>query len=337
MKIFPRRSDWRSLLLRWTILIGVVILSLMFFTNMPGRSYSGPLRPLSAFEREVIEQLKRHISMLGEEIGERNIWKYNNLKTSAHYIEKMVRELGYDAKKQEYGVKDMPVENLEWELIGVSNPEEIILVGAHYDSVLGSPGANDNASGVAALLEIARLLKAERLSRTVRFVAFVNEEPPFFHSPAMGSLVYAKGLRAGDSRIRGALILEMIGYYSDKPNSQQYPFLLGLNRPKEANFIAVVGNLASGRLVKKVTSYFKKKSQFPIEGVSAPGFIPGINWSDHWSFWKEGYPAVMITDTAHMRSPHYHQSTDLPDTLDYEKMAAVVDGLKGAIVDLANE
>jgi len=216
MKIFPRRSDWRSLLLRWTILIGVVILSLMFFTNMPGRSYSGPLRPLSAFEREVIEQLKRHISMLGEEIGERNIWKYNNLKTSAHYIEKMVRELGYDAKKQEYGVKDMPVENLEWELIGVSNPEEIILVGAHYDSVLGSPGANDNASGVAALLEIARLLKAERLSRTVRFVAFVNEEPPFFQTDKMGSRVYASRSRQRGEKIVAMLSLETIGCYCNE-------------------------------------------------------------------------------------------------------------------------
>jgi Zn-dependent M28 family amino/carboxypeptidase len=301
---------------------------------MPGRSYSGPLRPLSAFEREVIEQLKRHISMLGEEIGERNIWKYYNLKTSAHYIEKMVRELGYDAKKQEYGVKDMPVENLEWELIGVSNPEEIILVGAHYDSVLGSPGANDNASGVAALLEIARLLKAERLSRTVRFVAFVNEEPPFFQTDKMGSRVYAARCRQCNEKIVAMLSLETIGYYCHERKSQQYPFPFSFFYPSTGNFIGFVGNLSSRALVREAIEIFRSNTKFPSEGIAAPGWIMGIGWSDHWSFWKEGYPAIMITDTALFRYQYYHSREDVPNRIDYESMARVVIGINQIIREL---
>ena len=313
----------------------VSILSLMFFTNMPGSSYSGPLQPLSACDQEISVKLKQQISMLAEKIGERNIWKYRNLNASAHYIEKVATELGYEVKKQEYKVENLPVENLEWEIIGVSHPEEIILVGAHYDSVSGSPGANDNASGVAAVLEIARLLKTETLSRTIRFVTFVNEEPPFFQTDKMGSRIYASRSRQRGEKIVAMLSLETIGYYCNEKGSQKYPFPFSFFYPDTGNFIGFVGNVSSRSLVRKAIELFRSNTAFPSEGITAPSWIPGIGWSDNWSFWKEGYQAIMITDTALFRYQYYHSHQDVPDRIDYERMARVVVGISQIIRELS--
>jgi len=335
MKIFPGKDDWLSLILRWTIISLVCIFSLMFFTKMPGSSYSGPLQPLSECEQEVCRNLKQQISMLAERIGERNIWKYSNLKATAHYIEKVMTELGYEVKEQEYVVEGLHVKNLEWELIGLHHPEEIILVGAHYDSVIGSPGANDNASGVAAVLEIARLLKKESLSRTVRFVTFVNEEPPFFQTDNMGSRVYASRSRQRGEKIVAMLSLETIGYYSNEKGSQKYPFPFSLFYPDTANFIGFVGNISSRSLVREAIEIFRSNTAFPSEGIAAPGWIMGIGWSDHWSFWEEGYPAIMITDTALFRYQYYHSQQDLPDRIDYERMARVIVGISQVVSQLS--
>ena len=313
----------------------VCILSLMFFTKMPGSSYSGPLQSLSAYDQEVSVKLKQQISMLAEKIGERNIWKYRNLNASAHYIEKVATELGYEVKKQEYKVENLPVENLEWEIIGVSHPEEIILVGAHYDSVSGSPGANDNASGVAAVLEIARLLKRETLSRTIRFVTFVNEEPPFFQTDKMGSRIYASRSRQRGEKIVAMLSLETIGYYCIEKGSQKYPFPFSFFYPDTGNFIGFVGNVSSRSLVRKAIELFRSNTAFPSEGIAAPGWLPGIGWSDNWSFWKEGYQAIMITDTALFRYQYYHSHQDVPDRIDYERMARIVVGISQIIRELS--
>lgn len=313
----------------------VSILGLMFFTNMPGSSYSGPLQSLSAYEQEVSVKLKQQISMLAEKIGERNIWKYRNLNASAHYIEKVATELGYEVKKQEYKVENVPVENLEWEIIGVSHPEEIILVGAHYDSVSGSLGANDNASGVAAVLEIARLLKRETLSRTIRFVTFVNEEPPFFQTDKMGSRIYASRSRQRGEKIVAMLSLETIGYYCNEKGSQKYPFPFSFFYPDTGNFIGFVGNVSSRSLVREAIELFRSNTAFPSEGITAPSWIMGVDWSDHWSFWKEGYQAIMITDTALFRYQYYHSHQDVPDRIDYERMARVVVGISQIIRELS--
>jgi hypothetical protein len=337
MKIFPRKGDWLSLLLRWAILLLVSILSLIVFTKMPGSSHSGPLQPLSAYEQEVSLHLKQQIFMLAEKIGERNIWKYSNLKASAHYIEKSMTELGYEVKKQEYAVKDVNVENLEWELIGVHHPEEIILVGAHYDAVLDSPGANDNASGVAAVLEIARLLKTETLSRTIRFVTFVNEEPPFFQTDKMGSRVYASRSRQRGEKIVAMLSLETLGYYCNEKGSQNYPFPFRFFYPDIGNFIGFVGNISSRALVREAIKVFRSSTAFPSEGIAIPSWIMRIDWSDNWSFWKEGYPAIMITDTAPFRYPYYHTHQDVPDKINYESMARVVVGISQIIRELSQE
>jgi Zn-dependent M28 family amino/carboxypeptidase len=220
-------------------------------------------------------------------------------------------------------------------LPGRARASEIVLAGAHYDTVPGSPGANDNASGVAGLIEIARALRAVQPARTVKLVAFVNEEPPFFYFGQMGSRVYARAARRRNDDIRVMLSLEMLGYYSDAPGSQGYPPLLGLFYPAVGNFIAFVSNLRSLRALREVAAAFKARSNFPAEMLASPGIVPGVSWSDHVSFWREGYSAVMVTDTAFYRYRYYHGPGDTADRLCYAEMARVVDGLAQAITVLA--
>jgi Zn-dependent M28 family amino/carboxypeptidase len=243
--------------------------------------------------------------------------------------------VGYEVQRQEFTVTGGTVRNLEAGLVGTSLPDEIVVVGAHYDSVIGSPGANDNASGVAGLLEMARLLAGRPLSRTVRFVAFVNEEPPFFQTDQMGSRVYASRSRHRGERIVAMLAIETIGYYSEERGSQRYPFPFGLLYPDTANFIGFVGNIASRDLLYRAIASFRERANFPSEGIAAPSWITGVGWSDHWSFWEEGYPALMITDTALFRYRYYHTPYDTPDKIDYARMARVVTGISDIVADLA--
>jgi Zn-dependent M28 family amino/carboxypeptidase len=305
-------------------------------THMPGRSHTGPLPPLTGEQVQSAGHLRKHVTVLSEEIGERNLWRDGTLAASADYIEQTLEKSGYPVTSQEYTVQGTRVRNLMATLGGLSRAEEIVLIGAHYDTVRGSPGANDNASGIAALLEIARLLATRPLARSVRFVAFVNEEAPFFYTWDMGSHRYAREARERGDNISAMLSLETLGYYSDAPGSQRYPNpLYAWLYPDTGNFIGFVGNLASRRLVRQCLGAFRRHSRFPSEGVAAPGNMTGIHWSDHWSFWQEGYRAVMVTDTALFRYPHYHAGTDLPDKLDYERLARVVAGLAGVTEDLA--
>jgi len=227
-------------------------------------------------------------------------------------------------------------ENIEVEVKGTTKPEEIILVGAHYDSVKGSPGANDNATGVAAVLVLSKILAQARPLRTLRFVTFVNEEPPYFQTPDMGSRVYAKRSRQKGENIILMMSLETIGYYTDESQSQRYPPPLNLIYPSTGNFIAIVSNTQNGSWVRKVIGVFRKQAQFPSEGASLFGWLPGVGWSDHWAFWKEGFPAIMVTDTALFRDPFYHSANDTPDHIHYEHVARVVSGLQQVILDIGN-
>jgi acetylornithine deacetylase/succinyl-diaminopimelate desuccinylase-like protein len=219
--------------------------------DMPKSSYTGPFQPLSEDEVQVRDRLEKHVSMLAGEIGERNIRHPQGLEASLDYIEKILGDLGYQVEMQEFKVEGKTVANLEAERIGTSLAGEIVVVGAHYDSVFGTPGANDNASGVAGLLEIARLLATEELPRTVRFVAFVNEEPPFFMTGDMGSRVYASRSRRRGEDIVAMLSIETIGYYSEDAGSQHYPFPFSYFYPSTANFIGFIGNFSSRRLVRR--------------------------------------------------------------------------------------
>lgn len=305
--------------------------------RMPGQSYSGPLQPLTDGERLTRERLAAHVERLAGVIGERNMWRPDSLAATADYIESEFRALGFPVASQAYRVSSPagPARNLEIEIRGSGGPGEIVVIGAHYDSVPGSPGANDNGSGVAALIELARLLKGEIFPRSLRLVAFVNEEPPFFTTGEMGSQVYARRARERGERVAAMLSLETIGYYSDDPGSQNYPAPLGWLYPGTGNFIGFVGNLASVSLVRRCVALFRGSVQFPSEGGAFPGLVPGVSWSDHSSFWEAGYPAIMVTDTAFYRYPHYHAGDDLPEHLDYERMARVVHGLAGVAAGLA--
>jgi Zn-dependent M28 family amino/carboxypeptidase len=306
-----------------------------FYTNMPGSSYSGQLPDLSEKEKEIQNRVKRHVDILAEQIGERNIWKYKALEGSVEFIETAFNDLNFQVAIQNYSVEGKSVRNLEIELKGTDFSDEIVVVGAHYDTVFGTPGADDNASGVAALLELARLLSIQKFRRSIRFVAFVNEEPPFFMTKNMGSRVYAHRSRKRKENIVAMLCLESIGYYSVEKGSQQYPFPFSLYYPDIGNFVAFVGNMSSKDLVHQAIASFRNHTAFPSEGIAAQPWIPGIGWSDQWSFWKENYPAIMITDTAPYRYRFYHTSGDTPEKLDYECLARVVMGLTDVISDLA--
>lgn len=303
--------------------------------RMPGRSYDQPLPPLTAEEALLRDRLRSHVRALAGEIGERNLWRYGALEKAAGYVDGELRGAGFAVSEQGYAADGKWVRNIEAELPGTRPAAGIIVVGAHYDSVYGSPGANDNASGTAAVLELARHFAGRSLPRTVRFVLFVNEEPPFFKTDQMGSLVYARRLRCRGDEVVAMLSLETIGYYSDAPRSQHYPFPLNFFYPSTGNFVGFVGNTGSRLLVRRVIETFRRTTPFPSEGAAVPGGIPGIDWSDQWSFWHEGYPALMVTDTALYRYHQYHGPRDTPDRLDYERLARVVAGLGRVVETLA--
>jgi Zn-dependent M28 family amino/carboxypeptidase len=213
----------------------------------------------------------------------------------------------------------------------------VLVVGAHYDSAATSPGANDNATGAAAVIELARLLADLRATTTrrIRLVLFVNEETPYFQTPDMGSLRYAQALAAQNEHVVAMYSLETLGFYSDLPGSQRYPSPFGMMFPDRANFIAFVGMLGSRPLVGETVRSFRSHTAFPTIGGVAPATIDGIGWSDHWAFAQQGFPAMMITDTALFRYPHYHQPTDTPDKVDMDKLARVVKGIERVIRDAA--
>jgi Zn-dependent M28 family amino/carboxypeptidase len=259
-------------------------------------------------------RLRVHVETLAR--SERN----TDLETPARYIAAQLR----DPRYQEFTSGGRKVKNIE-------TGAGAIVVGAHYDTVPGSPGADDNASGVAALIELSRM------SLAARFVAFANEEMPYYHTNEMGSQAWAQAARARGDDLRAMFSLEMLGCYSDAPGSQRYPPVVGWFYPDRANFIAFVGDLGARRLVKRAHKLFRKHSSFPSESLAAPAFVPGITRSDHWSFRLQGYPALMVTDTAYNRYPHYHRATDTPEKLDYARMAQVTLGLAAMIEELANE
>jgi hypothetical protein len=324
-------AAWIRLILLAVIIGGGVA----FMIGMPGKSYCGPLRPLTGSEALLRDALRRDVKTLAGSIGERNLSRYPNLVAAADFLEASFAAGGYNVRRQGYEVAGKICDNIEVEIPGADRPNEIVLIGGHYDSIEGSPGANDNATGAAAVLALARAFAGKKTSRTLRFVAFVNEEPPYYRSPEMGSVVYARRARERGEKIVAMLSLETIGYYSEAEGSQQYLFPLNLFYPSTANFIAFVGNISSRGLVREVVASFRRTAAFPSEGAALPDFIIGVGWSDQWSFWQEGYPAVMVTDTALFRYPYYHSDEDTPDKVRYDHLARVVAGLEEVVANLA--
>lgn len=307
----------------------------IFMITMPGHSFAGKLEPLTDSEKTIATRLRQHIEKLAIEIGERSVRRPGTLPATADYLVALLKELGYTVTTQEVKTAGQSLHNVEAELQGSNRRNEIVVVGAHYDSVTGCPGANDNGTGVASALEIARLLVAQKPSRTLRFVFFVNEEPPYFQTDEMGSYCYAGHCKSRGDNIAGMLSLETIGYYSDAKGSQDYPFPFSLMYPDTGNFIGFVADLKSRKFLCDCISSFRNHTKFPSEGISAPDFIPGIGWSDQWAFWHYGYPAIMITDTAPYRYPFYHTPGDTADKIDYDRTARVTAGLARVVEDLS--
>ena len=286
-------------------------------------------------EQALMRRLRMHVEQLAGKIGERNVFCPTALQAAASYIEHEWEQQGYAVKRLTYDVSGVHCLNLEVTRQGGARQHEILLIGAHYDTVAGCPGANDNTSGVSALLELSRLFAGVEPALTVRFVAFVNEEPPFFVTRQQGSMVYAEAARRRGDDIRLMASIETIGWYSSEPGSQRYPPLFNLFYPSRANFIGFVSNFRSRSAMRCLAAAFRANSGFPLETAATFSFVPGVSWSDHRSFWRQGYHAVMITDTAFYRYRHYHQPTDTPDKLAYPELARVTAGLYAAFSELA--
>ncbi len=318
-------------------LLAALVAGIVYCTAMPGSSRAAALPPLSADERAVSAELSRHVQELAVGIGVRRATEGDSLLRAERYLSREL-SLVTSATLRRERIPSSPAEatNLVLELPGkTSSP--IVLVGAHYDSAPGgTPAANDNGSGAAAVLVLAqRLARSEHLL-PIRFVLFANEEMPYFQTEAMGSLVHARGCVARGDQLRAVFSLETMGHFSDAPGSQKYPPPLNRLYPDTGNFIGFVGNLSSRQLVRESLGRFRAHATVPSEGAALPASLPGIGWSDHWAFWQVGYSAVMVTDTAPFRDPNYHELSDTPDQMDFERLARVVIGLEAMLKELAS-
>jgi Zn-dependent M28 family amino/carboxypeptidase len=279
------------------------------------------------------ERLRAHVERLSQTLHPRSEQYPENLDRAAAYIRDELSAAGARVGEQTYEFAGDTFRNV----IGAFGPEdgERLVVGAHYDAVAGTHGADDNASGVAGLIELARLLRAAAPPIRIDLVAWSLEEPPHFREPEMGSMQHAAGLRRDGVRVRAMISLEMIGYFTDAPRSQGFPVgLLRLIYPDAGNFIAVVGRFGDARVLRRVKASMRGATDLPVRSLCGPTFLPGVDFSDHLSYWAHGYPGLMITDTSFYRNPHYHEPTDTADRLDYARMAKVVQGVYAALMDL---
>lgn len=312
-------------------LVALAALAWRIMFYVPGESYAGvvQVQPTAASD-----ELRAHVQALAGEIGARGTFNKDAFEKAASYIEQELRSYGYAPLRLGYSADGVESNSIEVMIRGRSSPEKILVVGAHYDTAFHTPGANDNASGVAMMLALAKRMAQTAPEITLRFVAFANEEPPFFQTDQMGSMVYAAQCKARGDDIVGMLALETLGYFSDEPGSQRYPSPFDKIYPDTGNFIAFVSNVPSRLFMHETIAAFRRHAQFPSEAGAVPGLFPGVGWSDHWAFWQQGYPAIMVTDTAPFRYGHYHRSTDTPDRLDYPRMAIILEGLRGAVAEL---
>jgi hypothetical protein len=303
--------------------------------SLPGEAFTGPLPPATRAEEDLAQRLQRHVTAIAS--VPHNVSHPDDLRKSAAYLDSALQGLGLTPQSQVFETDGVETRNIEVVLAppGAAADNESIVVGAHYDSAGVAPGANDNGTGVAAVLELARLLKDAPLKhKTLRLVLFVNEEPPYDRTPFMGSVRYTNMLKEKKVPVAGMLSLETLGCFSDEPGSQKYPAPFGLIFPNKANFIAFVALTGARSFLHEVVASFRKHTDFPTIGGTAPDVVDGIGWSDHWSFSQAGYPAVMVTDTALFRYRHYHKPTDTPDKVDYKKLARITLGLEQTARDL---
>ena len=280
-------------------------------------------------------RLRAHVEMLAGTIGERNVWRCEALDRAARYVSAQFSSGGYAPRAADVRRGEDSGQQYRGDADGSRACGGDRRGRRPLRHRIRLPGANDNGTGVAAVLELAQRFSERPQPRTIRFVAFVNEEPPFFHTEHMGSVVYANAAKVRGDRVTAMLSLETMGYYSDEKGSQKYPGEIASLFPDVGNFIGFVANSASARLLLKARRAFERRTPFPLQSAAAPDDVPGVGWSDHWAFWQAGYAAMMVTDTAPFRYPWYHTAEDTPDKIDYEKLAHVVDGLEAVIESLA--
>ncbi|HMN95910.1 MAG TPA: M28 family peptidase [Phycisphaerales bacterium] len=306
---------------------------------MPGNSHRGDLPAATAEERLLASRLADDLDRLVADLGPRNRGHPDAYFRSAAFIEQRLRTAGMTPIRHPSPAGDPALTPgnivVEWPRRS-DGIDEIVIIGAHYDSFDDAPGANDNGSGVVALLALVDRLAGLEPRRTLRAVFFVDEEPPWFQTEEMGSLVYARACRAADEPIVAMLSLETIGWFDDAPGSQRYPAPLGSVYPDRGDFVAFVANMRSRRLLRDVVATFRATTAFPSEGGALPGSLPGIGWSDHWAFWQAGYPGIMITDTAPFRYPHYHTPQDTVDKVDTLKLARITLGVERVLRHLVD-
>jgi hypothetical protein len=329
-----QQSDRRKFLLKLMlyILAGTVVLvvALCYYITQPVWG----VRSTQSATRVDPRRLESHVRTLSERMAPRDASNLKNLDFVARYIQEEFEKSGARIKEQPYQVGSSTYRNV----IATFGPEtkEMIVIGAHYDAAGPYPGADDNASGVAGVIELAQLLGKTSLPVKVELVAYSLEEPPFFRSEYMGSAVHARALKKEGAVVRVMIVVEMIGYFSDAPGSQRFPVSgLRLLYPSQGNFICIVGRIGEGMLIRRIKRSMLEASSLPVYSINAPRSVPGIDLSDHLNYWEEGFPAVMVTDTAFYRNPNYHSAADTAEKLDYEKMARVVEGVYAAVKELA--
>ena len=314
------------------ILAILVVVIGLFWVILARPSYSSRINSPDDALKISSAALKKHVLMLSEELAPRNYKHPENLNNAADYIARSFRSSGASVTDQIFEVHRRPFRNV----IAEFGPQgkDIVIVGAHYDAQGESPGADDNASGVAGLLELGRLLAQEKLRSRVVLAAFSLEEPPFFGTDSMGSAVFAKSLREKGTGVKLMIALEMIGYYSELRASQEYPApLLSFFYPSTGDFVVIVDQVFSMQ-AQRMKQWMNQSIEVPVYSINAPSSVPGVDYSDHRNFWRYDYPAVMVTDTAFYRNVAYHTQYDTADRLDYEKMAQVVNGILGYVLQL---
>jgi Zn-dependent M28 family amino/carboxypeptidase len=333
MRLQPiARSALRVLL----VTAAVLVAALYYMTHCGPRNPERAMKTATEQDlRQLSDRLAAHIQTLAGDIGERNIFKPGAYRRAADYIAGAFKDAGYEVDWQRFEAQRVTCANLTATRVGSTRADEIVVIGAHYDSVAGCPGANDNASAVAALLELARRFAGDRPARTIRFVAFANEEPPFFLTDKMGSRVYAGACRERRDDVQAMISLETLGCYNDAPGSQRYPPLFRFFYPDRGNFVAFVSDLGSRPLLSRSARVFRAHSNVPLETCATFASVPGVDWSDHGSFWKHGYRAFMVTDTAPYRYSHYHEPTDTPEKVNCDMLARVTLGIEAVVRDLA--
>jgi Zn-dependent M28 family amino/carboxypeptidase len=340
MPVLSVESQWHEQLARQRLIIRIMLIGLLVFLLLLVALWFWLTQPLllnsTPNANRTVEplRLETHVRKLSVELIPRDEGHIENLDRVAAYIKEQFQQTGARVIEQPYRIEGKSYRNVIAQF-GPENGERII-IGAHYDTAGPLPGADDNASGVAGLIELAQLLSKQQLQTRVDLVAFTLEEPPYFGTNGMGSAVHADSLRKENVDVRLMISLEMIGYFSDAANSQRFPAsFLKLFYPSTGNYIAVVGRLSDGLVVRRVKSMMRGATPLPVYSISAPRVIPGVDFSDQLNYWNVGYPAVMITDTAFYRNRNYHTEHDTAEKLDYKRMAMVVEGVFAAVMEIS--